>query len=97
MEQPVYYWDPSIAPSSLIFYTGDKYPAWKGSIFVGALAGQALHRLKVEGNYITGEEVLFRDKNFRFRNVVQAPDGYLYVLVDSPAPWGSLWRITPKN
>lgn len=97
MEQPVYYWDPSIAPSSLIFYTGDKYPAWKGSIFVGALAGQALHRLRVEGNYITGEEVLFKDKNFRFRNVVQAPDGYLYVLVDSPAPWGSLWRITPKN
>ena len=97
LEQPVYYWDPSIAPSSLIFYTGDKYPAWKGSIFVGALAGQALHRLKVEGNYITGEEVLFKDKNFRFRNVVQAPDGYLYVLVDSPAPWGSLWRIKPTN
>jgi glucose/arabinose dehydrogenase len=97
MEQPVYYWDPSIAPSSLIFYTGDKYPGWKGDMFVGALAGQALHRLKVEGDYVVGEEILFRDKNFRFRNVVQGPDGYLYVLVDSPAPWGSLWRIKPTN
>ena len=96
MEQPVYYWDPSIAPSSMIFYTGDKYPGWKGNIIVGALAGQALHRLTVDGDHITGEEVLFKDMNFRFRNVVQRPDGYLYVIVDSPAPWGSVWRVAPK-
>lgn len=96
MEQPVYYWDPSIAPSSMVFYTGDKYPGWKGNIIAGALAGQSLRRLKVDGEHITGEETLFKDMNFRFRNVVQAPDGYLYVLVDSPAPWGSLWRVMPK-
>ncbi len=96
LEQPVYYWDPSIAPSSLIFYTGDKYPGWKGNIFVGALAGQSLHRLVVEGDHIVGEETLLQDFKYRIRNVVQAPDGYLWVLIDSQAPWGAIMRVVPK-
>ena len=56
MEQPVYYWDPSIAPSGMAFYTGDLFPEWKGNLFVGALAGQALHRLVLDGDRIVGEE-----------------------------------------
>jgi aldose sugar dehydrogenase len=97
MDQPVYYWDPSIAPSSMTFYNGDKYPGWKGDLFVGALAGQALHRLKVDGDSVTGEEVLFKARNSRFRNVVQGPDGYLWVLVEAPAPYGAVMRVMPKT
>ncbi len=96
LEQPIYYWDPSIAPSSLIFYTGDKYPGWKGNIFVGALAGQSLHRLVVDGDHIVGEETLLQSFNYRIRNVVQGPDGYLWVLIDSSAPWGAIMRVVPK-
>jgi len=97
LEQPVYYWDPSIAPSSMAFYTGDKYPGWTGNIIVSALAGQSLHRLTVDGDHITGEEVLLKDFNYRFRNVVQGPDGYLWVVIDSPAPWGAVMRVVPKS
>ena len=61
MEQPIYYWDPSIAPSGVAFYTGDLLPGWKGNLFVGALAGQALHRLVLDGEKVVGEEVLLED------------------------------------
>ncbi|MET0547481.1 MAG: PQQ-dependent sugar dehydrogenase [Caulobacterales bacterium] len=95
MEQPVYYWDPSIAPSSGIFYTGDKFPEWRGNFFVGALKGQALHRLVLDRDKIVGEEVLFRAKNERIRNVRQGPDGYLWLVIDNPGPWGKIVRIVP--
>ena len=61
MEQPLYYWDPSIAPSGAAFYTGDLFPEWKGNLFVGALAGQALHRLVLDGEKVVGEEKLLAD------------------------------------
>ena len=61
MEQPIYYWDPSIAPSGAAFYTGDLFPEWKGNLFVGALAGQALHRLVLDGEKVVGEEALLKD------------------------------------
>lgn len=86
MEQPIYYWDPVIAPSGMVFYTGNLFPAWKGSLFVGGLDSRALVRLDVKGERITGEERLLTDlqPRERIRDVVQGPDGALYLLTDSP-------------
>jgi glucose/arabinose dehydrogenase len=81
MEQPLHYWDPSIAPSGMAFYTGDVYPGWKGNLFVGALAGQLVARLTLDGNKIVSEQRLF-EGHARFRDVVQGPDGRLYLLTD---------------
>ncbi len=82
MEQPIYYWVPSIAPSGMAFYTGDMFPQWKGNLFVGALAGRALHRLVLEGETIVAEEVLLKERDARIRDVRQGPDGALWVLTD---------------
>ena len=84
MEQPVFYWDPSIAPSGMAFYTGDKFPQWKGNVFVGALAGQLLARMTLDGEKVVGEERLLLGMNKRIRDVRQGPDGSLYLLTDAP-------------
>ncbi len=84
MEQPVYYWRPSIAPSGMAFYTADKFPQWKGNLFVGALAGQHLARLVLDGEKIVGEEKLLTDLGERIRDVRQGPDGHLWLLTDHP-------------
>lgn len=81
MEQPVWYWKPSIAPSGLLIYTGDMFPQWKGSYFVGALAWQGLARLTVNGDSVTEER--FQPWKKRVRDVSQGPDGAIYVLIDS--------------
>jgi glucose/arabinose dehydrogenase len=81
MEQPVYYWDPVIAPSGATFYTGDVYPEWRDSLFVGSLKPGALVRLAIGGDRVTVEERYLRDVG-RVRNVVQGPDGLLYLLID---------------
>ncbi len=95
MEQPVKYWVPSIAPSGMAFYTGDLFPRWKGSLFVGALAGQMLVRLTVSGRAVTGEERLLQNLNERIRDVRQGPDGALYLLTDN---WeGRILRISPPG
>ena len=75
LEQPIHYWVPSIAPSGMAFYTGDKFPAWRGSVLVGALAGELLTRLSLDGNRITGEERMLQDLGERIRDVRQGPDG----------------------
>ena len=72
----------SVAPSGLAFLTSDRYPAWKGNLFMGTLRGQALIRLTLDGNRVTGEERLLEDLNARIRDVRQGPDGWLYVLTD---------------
>ena len=95
MEQPVYYWDPSIAPSGMAFYTGDLMPEWKGNLFVGALAGQALHRLVLDGEKVIGEERLLGDLNERIRDVRSGPDGALWLLTDSPE--GRVLRVVPMG
>ncbi len=95
MEQPVYYWDPVISPSSLVVYTGDLFPEWKGNLLVGALSGQALIRLVLEGDRVVGEERLLRDLGERLRDVKQGPDGALYLLTDSKR--GKLLRIEPER
>lgn len=93
MEQPVYYWDPSIAPSGMVFYTGDKFPAWRGSILVGALAGKLVSRLETNGNKVVGEERMLRNLGERIRDVRQGPDGLIYLLTDSPK--GRILRMKP--
>ena len=94
-EQPVYYWVPSIAPSGMAFYTGDLFPDWRGSLLVGALAGQALHRLVLDGDRIVAEEVLLKDRGQRIRDVRQGPDGAVWLLTD--APDGSVLRIVSAS
>jgi aldose sugar dehydrogenase len=83
-EQPLRHWVPtSIAPSGMAFLTSDRYPGWQGSLFIGALRGESLLRLTLEGNTITGEERLLTRLNARIRDVRQGPDGWLYVLTDN--------------
>ncbi len=94
MEQPIYYWVPSIAPSGMTFYTSDREPSWKGNLFVGGLVSRALHRLVRAGDKIVGEEVLLNDVGERIRDVRQGPDGALWVLTDSPD--GKLLKISPR-
>lgn len=92
LEQPLTYWVPtSIAPSGLAFYTGDRFPEWKGNAFVGALAGTALWRLALSGTTITAREQLFAGLGERIRDVRQGPDGWLYLLTDSSA--GRIVRV----
>lgn len=95
MEQPLFYWDPSIAPSGAAFYTGERWPAWKNSLFVGALAGQMLIRLSTNGESVTGEERLLTTLGERIRDVRQGPDGYLYLLADDAK--GRLLRVRPAQ
>jgi glucose/arabinose dehydrogenase len=93
MEQPVYYWDPVIAPSGMTFYQGEMFPEWQGSILIGSLTPGALVRLQVADDMVVGEERLPTDQG-RIRDVVQAPDGALLVLTD--AENGALLRLTPE-
>ena len=79
----------------MTFYTGDKFPAWKGNLFVGALAGQMLVRLTLDGDKVTGEERLLRDLRERIRDVRQGPDGALYLLTDNSS--GRILRIVPAK
>jgi len=95
MEQPIYFWDPSIAPSGMAFYTGDRLPVWKGNLLVGALKGRMLVRLLLDGEKIVGEERMLQDLKERIRDVRQGPDGYIYLLTDSKN--GRLLRLEQAN
>jgi glucose/arabinose dehydrogenase len=83
MEQPIVYYTPTIAPSGMVFYTGTRYPAWKNSLFVGALAGQQLRRLEIAADKVTHQEVVFNQFG-RVHDVIIGPDGYLYVTLQLP-------------
>ena len=91
VEEPIYYWVPSIAPSGMAFYTANLIPEWKGNLFVGAMAGQALVRLVLNGDRVVAEERLLTDLKRRIREVRQGPDGALYIFAGD-----ALMRITPK-
>ena len=93
MAQPLHYWVPSIAPSGMAFYTGDKFPRWQGDLFVGALKDQMLVRLRLDGEKVLREERLLRGVLGRIRDVRDGPDGYLYLLTDSSD--GVLARLEP--
>ncbi|MGA0607722.1 PQQ-dependent sugar dehydrogenase [Phenylobacterium sp. VNQ135] len=95
MEQPLYYWDPVIAPSGMAFYDAALFPAWKGSLFVGGLADKRLTRLVLDGDKVVGEERLLAEVGERLRDVIVGPDGALYVATDSDN--GRVLKVTPKR
>jgi aldose sugar dehydrogenase len=92
-EQPAYYWYPDIGPCGMMFYTGDLFPEWKGSLFIGALYGKFLVRLVLDGDRVIAEEHLLVDRAQRIRDVRQGPDGAVYLLTDD----GMVLRLTPKT
>ena len=94
MEQPVYYWDPVIAPSGMTIYSGALFPEWRGNILIGGLASEALIRLVMREDRVVGEERLLTDLHQRIREVAQGPDGALYLLTDDPD--GRLLKVTPR-
>jgi aldose sugar dehydrogenase len=95
LEQPVYYWDPVISPSGLTIYSGDLFPEWKGNFFIGGLSAQTLVRLVLENDRVIGEERLLEDRDERIREVVQGPEGALYLLTDEGR--GKLLKLTPRS
>ena|ERR1700761_4650176 len=105
MQQPVYYWDPVIAPSGLAFYKGDLFPQWRDSVFVGGLGGMLLDRLKLSNGKVIEEEPLLTDLHTRIRDVRVGDDGAVYVLTDSGVgviqnntpPTSRLLKLTPQS
>jgi len=97
MEQPVYYWDPVIAPGALTFYDSDLFPAWKGSVFASGLNTGFVARLTLDADKVVGEERFkFSDRDReRYRDIGVGPDGALYLLTDGPN--ARLLRVTPKR
>ena len=95
MAQPVHYWVPSISPSGLMIYDADRFPAWQGSFFAGALSGELLVRLEVADGKAVVEERMLEDLEERIRDVRQGPDGLIYLLTDHPE--GMLLRLEPAD
>jgi glucose/arabinose dehydrogenase len=93
LEQPAYFYVPSIAPCGIAFCTSDKFPQWKNNLFIGSLALRHLNRLVIENGKVIHEERLFKDQKWRVRSIKQSPDGYLYIGVDK----GCIMRIKPEN
>ncbi|WP_300527232.1 PQQ-dependent sugar dehydrogenase [Maricaulis sp.] len=94
-EEPIWYWNPSIAPSGMAFYQGDAFPGWQGDVFVGALAGSMLVRYEVDGDRVIGEEQLLTEAGHRIRDVQTGPDGYIYILTDDLD--GQVLRLEPAT
>ncbi len=91
MEQPVYYWDPVMSPSGMVFYTGDAIPEWKNNLFIGGLSSTHIGRLVIKDNKVVGEEYLLKEKRERFRDITQM-NGMLYTVTDG----GNLFRISKQ-
>lgn len=97
MESPTHFWIPSIATSGLMIYAGDRFPAWKGNIFAGGLAGERLVRLTMDGRVVTNEETLLQGIG-RIRDVREGPDGFIYVAIDGRGgDPTSIVRLEPAN
>jgi glucose/arabinose dehydrogenase len=95
VDDPLWHWTPSIAPSGMTFYTGDLFPAWKGNLFNGALKFQLLSRLEIKDGKVIKEERLLQGLNERIRDVRQGPDSALYLLTDNSA--GRILRVAPAK
>ena len=95
MEQPIYYWVPSIAPSGMAFYQGERFPQWRDNLFIGSLKFRLLVRLELDGEKVLSEERLLRDELGRIRDVRAGPDGLIYLLTD--AANGGLYRLEPVD
>jgi glucose/arabinose dehydrogenase len=94
MEQPVYYWDPVIAPSGLTIYSGSLIPEWRGNFLIGGLVSRVLVRLVMRGDRVVGEERIPTDRKERVREVAQGPDGAIYLLTDEEN--GRLLEVRPR-
>ena len=93
---PLVHWSPdSIAPSGMTFYTGDRFPGWRGDLFLGALAGTHLRRLEIENGTVTEQELFLQERGWRIRDVAQGPEGYLWIITDADS--GGLYRIEPAR
>lgn len=95
IELPILHWTPSIAPSGMTFYTGDAFPQWRGDVFAGALAGQHLRRVKLDGTRVVEQENLLEERDQRIRDVRTGPDGLIYVLVDAAS--APMLRLEPES
>jgi glucose/arabinose dehydrogenase len=95
MEQPVYYWDPVIAPSGALFYSGARFPQWRGDLLIGSLQPGGLVRLRLAGNRVAAEERYRLEPNERIRDVRQGPDGLIYLLTDTSR--GRIVRLEPER
>jgi aldose sugar dehydrogenase len=95
MEQPIWYWTPSIAASGMAFYTGDAFPHWRNDVFIGGLAGMHVVRMETDGDRVIGRERLLEDLEQRIRDVRVGPDGYVYVLTDDYE--GQVLRLVPAQ
>ncbi|WP_018526139.1 PQQ-dependent sugar dehydrogenase [Alkalispirochaeta alkalica] len=93
MEQPLLHWTPALAPSGLVLYTGEAFPAWQGNLFAGGLAGRQIRRIVLEGERIIAQEVLLHDQAGRIRDLAQSPQGFLYLVTDHRK--GSILRLVP--
>lgn len=95
MQQPIHYWVPSIAPSGMIFYTGDRYEGWKGDVLIGSLMHMRLVRLDLEGDDVVRETQMLSDLEERIRDVEQGPNGYVFLLTDNEE--GRVLKLLPKG
>jgi len=95
LAQPIWYWNPSIAPSGMMFYTGDRFEHWQGDLFVSALAGSKIERLEIDGDRVISVEPLLEELGQRFRDVRTGPDGAIYTLTDDFE--GSVLRLVPAE
>ena len=95
MEQPIHYWIPSIAPSGMAFYEGERFPNWKGNLFIGALVNKEVRRLVIDNGKVINEESVFQEAGQRIRDVRVFSDGYIYLLTESDEE-GRLIRVKPK-
>ncbi len=95
MEQPVFYWDPVIAPSGAVFYTGDVFKDWRGDLFIGSLSPGLLVRVRISEGRVVSETRHLEELDERIRDVQQGPDGYLYLLTDNSK--GRILRLEPKR
>jgi glucose/arabinose dehydrogenase len=93
IEQPIKFWVPSIAVCGLDFYTGDKFPKWKNDLLVGALKSQEIHRLRIENHQVVAQEIILKNIG-RVRDVATGPDGFIYVILNSP---DRLIRLIPAE
>jgi len=95
LEQPVYYWDPVISPGSLLIYSGELFPEWRGNFLIAGLSSKALVRLVLRDDRVVGEERLLADRKERIRDVEQGPDGAVYLLTDDSN--GKILKLTPSS
>lgn len=96
LEQPKHYWTPSIAVCGIDFYGGDRFPKWRNNLFVGGLSSEELHRLVIENGAVTRDEILFKGQG-RVRDVLSAPDDYLYVILNGDREREGIYRVTPAE